>query len=89
MFGYQLKGAMSAETLANLTRSDFERLPILTATDANHYIDIVNRLIKDDKWRGQIGERQRVYYRDEAQRSSEYSAQLHRQIFGEGNAIWR
>lgn len=89
MFGYQLKGAMPAETLANLPRSDFERLPILTATDANHYIDIVNRLIRDNKWRGQIGERQRVYYRGEAQRSSEYSAQLHRQIFGEGNTTWR
>ena len=89
MFGYQLKGAMVAETVAKLTRSDFESLPILTAKDASHYVDIVNHLIRDDKWRSQIGERQQGYYRDETHRSSEYSAELWRQIVGEGNTAWR
>ena len=77
LYGYQLLGASgSASEIPALTSLDAEGLPILTAIDKLHYIELAQRLIQDARYREDIGYRERAYVERAISKTESYADRL-------------
>ena len=73
MFGYLIKGGLAPEELGAMSQEDHESLPLLTATNRQHYVDLASRLIQDGNFRKKHASRQLQLYEDQQSASFENS----------------
>ena len=77
LYGYQLLGEVRMRLKdAAAMRSDLEALDILTAVDEQHYIELAQRLIDDEEFRFEIGQRELAYFRREEAALPRYAKRL-------------